>query len=613
MDRIPVTTPDLCHPAIAAEQEGTKARLFVVWEDIDATINQTQTSVLKCAIYEADGEGGYDPLVSDYNKEGAISNDVQFRDFVFAEGGQNWRLERLKPQYPSVIVKEPYPTFGVTWTEEPGYLIYDDITSDPLLSGALINFSPKDIIPTLRLKSGTAPSLCVQNPPNGRPFVAYQSNDGWSQWPNPTLAVSWPLSLPGNLFYPVTCIYPLWSYDPPSQILNPSRVYVRSKVNGWDDSNRQPGASDWNTLSRVLNYRTVNTNISAPSIGSTEEKLRVAVNDGYGRIAVANHDDLNSPTVYTDYYDDGYDPGVTIEGSLAMVYSLPATGFPSPLTQTVRSTTNGLTKASKTKINIDSFMRELTVRRDTSFAVYGICMPNMLRHDSTRVYIGWSTASLDTFAIRRNRSLEEFCRTTTFDVVSNAHFEYAAELYSQYVDTYEYDYDFMLQFRSSQSDSLLMENKLSVAALPSDSAWYVVHRIDISALSGKNIYVQLLISDTSSVYEVDVADIYDVPDEVAKASIQPRMVTPKHISLQQNYPNPFNPSTVISYTLPESGYVRLAVYNALGKLVKVLTDNVMSAGIHQVSFDAKGLPSGVYYYKLAAGSEHLTRQMTLLK
>lgn len=89
--------------------------------------------------------------------------------------------------------------------------------------------------------------------------------------------------------------------------------------------------------------------------------------------------------------------------------------------------------------------------------------------------------------------------------------------------------------------------------------------------------------------------------------------SPASFTLEQNYPNPFNPSTVIRYALPTTGFARISVYNAVGELVKVLVSGEMPAGEHTVSFDAGGLPSGLYLYRLETeGSAH-TRKMLLVK
>lgn len=88
---------------------------------------------------------------------------------------------------------------------------------------------------------------------------------------------------------------------------------------------------------------------------------------------------------------------------------------------------------------------------------------------------------------------------------------------------------------------------------------------------------------------------------------------PASFSLEQNYPNPFNPSTTITFNLPKEEFVALKVFNMLGQEVKTLVNDVRRAGTHEVTFDAADLPSGVYVYKLSAGSYLGTKKMVLLK
>ncbi|MBO6523952.1 MAG: T9SS type A sorting domain-containing protein [Balneolaceae bacterium] len=84
--------------------------------------------------------------------------------------------------------------------------------------------------------------------------------------------------------------------------------------------------------------------------------------------------------------------------------------------------------------------------------------------------------------------------------------------------------------------------------------------------------------------------------------------------LDQNYPNPFNPATNISFTLPNAADVNLAVYNMLGqKVATLISGKTMTQGVHSVSFDASSLASGIYIYRLEAGSFVSNKRMTLIK
>ncbi len=93
---------------------------------------------------------------------------------------------------------------------------------------------------------------------------------------------------------------------------------------------------------------------------------------------------------------------------------------------------------------------------------------------------------------------------------------------------------------------------------------------------------------------------------------------PTEFSLEQNYPNPFNPTTKIPYSLPRGSDVTLEVYNLLGQRVRTLIDGYRQAGAHIVEFDGNNdngatVSSGVYFYRIKAGTFSVTRKMTLLK
>jgi len=88
---------------------------------------------------------------------------------------------------------------------------------------------------------------------------------------------------------------------------------------------------------------------------------------------------------------------------------------------------------------------------------------------------------------------------------------------------------------------------------------------------------------------------------------------PLDYRLYQNYPNPFNPFTVIRYQLPMNKHVTLKVYDVLGREVKTLVSEDQTKGSHEVHFNASGLPTGVYLYRLQAGTYHDTQKMILLK
>ncbi|MBK7632122.1 MAG: endonuclease [Ignavibacteriales bacterium] len=87
----------------------------------------------------------------------------------------------------------------------------------------------------------------------------------------------------------------------------------------------------------------------------------------------------------------------------------------------------------------------------------------------------------------------------------------------------------------------------------------------------------------------------------------------KKFELSQNYPNPFNPSTTIRFSLPEAGNVKLTLFNILGQEVRTLINEYKESGVHTINFEASELNSGMYIYKIEAGSFTQTKKMTLVK
>ncbi|MGA9292804.1 MAG: T9SS type A sorting domain-containing protein [Ignavibacteriaceae bacterium] len=110
----------------------------------------------------------------------------------------------------------------------------------------------------------------------------------------------------------------------------------------------------------------------------------------------------------------------------------------------------------------------------------------------------------------------------------------------------------------------------------------------------------------TGVWKLDLADITSVAG-------QNQGEVPASYSLEQNYPNPFNPSTVISYTLPAGGLVSLKVYDLLGEEVGTLVNRYQNAGLHEITFNASGLASGMYIYRLSAGNFVAEKKLVLMK
>lgn len=132
------------------------------------------------------------------------------------------------------------------------------------------------------------------------------------------------------------------------------------------------------------------------------------------------------------------------------------------------------------------------------------------------------------------------------------------------------------------------------------------HYIDTTAPPGQWFYRLKQIDLDGAVHFTEAVEINTLTSVFVQTS-------PAEFGLAQNYPNPFNPSTTIRYALPKAADVRLEIYNTLGAHMATLVDGRQEAGYHDVAFTNASLPSGVYYYRLRAGNETITRKMVLMK
>ena len=110
-----------------------------------------------------------------------------------------------------------------------------------------------------------------------------------------------------------------------------------------------------------------------------------------------------------------------------------------------------------------------------------------------------------------------------------------------------------------------------------------------------------------------IDDSMFVKNQATNVEDEGSLLSPDSYNLAQNYPNPFNPVTTIKYSIPESGNVSLKVYDILGNEVASLVNEEKGPGVYSVTFDASKLSSGVYLYKLQAGSFTESKKMLLMK
>ena len=136
---------------------------------------------------------------------------------------------------------------------------------------------------------------------------------------------------------------------------------------------------------------------------------------------------------------------------------------------------------------------------------------------------------------------------------------------------------------------------------------YGTYQVVAQKIGFENVVSDVFTIDSLHTYYSNINILFDPTD------VQIENPLPDKFILNQNYPNPFNPSTIISFSLPNTNLVTLKVFNPLGQEVATLYKNILSAGLHQFTFNANGLPSGVYFYRIDAGSFTQTKKMMLLK
>ncbi len=122
------------------------------------------------------------------------------------------------------------------------------------------------------------------------------------------------------------------------------------------------------------------------------------------------------------------------------------------------------------------------------------------------------------------------------------------------------------------------------------------------AVKGTNVF---LCTSGRGVWKISKADL--LPVENISTEV------PSAYSLKQNYPNPFNPVTKIQYSITKNGFVKLVVFDALGREVETLVNEVLQPGTYETSFDGSTLNSGVYFYKLTSGDFTSVKKMMMVK
>jgi hypothetical protein len=131
-------------------------------------------------------------------------------------------------------------------------------------------------------------------------------------------------------------------------------------------------------------------------------------------------------------------------------------------------------------------------------------------------------------------------------------------------------------------------------------------RVTCFAVSGTNLFAG---TGGNGVWRRPLSEMILTSVEEPSANRRP----PGNFSLEQNYPNPFNPTTTIAFHLPASSFVTLKVFNSAGQEVASLVDRLLPAGNHRTEWNASSVPSGIYCYRIQAGSYSETKKLIVMR
>lgn len=131
--------------------------------------------------------------------------------------------------------------------------------------------------------------------------------------------------------------------------------------------------------------------------------------------------------------------------------------------------------------------------------------------------------------------------------------------------------------------------------------------------SGNPDSVAMVIVDSSDIASLGKVNYVPFWNDIRINSVPDERRTPVAFTLHQNYPNPFNPSTTVPFSLNAGAWVTLRVFDVLGRVVSTLADGEYEAGEHLVRWDAAGMPTGVYFYRISSGGRSGTGRMVLQK
>ncbi len=166
---------------------------------------------------------------------------------------------------------------------------------------------------------------------------------------------------------------------------------------------------------------------------------------------------------------------------------------------------------------------------------------------------------------------------------------------------------------SDQDPSVAISKLATIRSADSNNVWNE-YKFDLSSFNGQKIYIafRYYMNTTVDGLWCNIDNVF-VGNSSAIGIHTISTEVPQRFELKQNYPNPFNPTTNIEFSIAKTREVSLVIYNSLGQLVSTLVNQELKPGTYKYDFNASGLPSGSYYYRLTAGDFIRTNKMILVK
>lgn len=312
--------------------------------------------------------------------------------------------------------------------------------------------------------------------------------------------------------------------------------------------------------------------------------------------------------------EPGKDPNITAWSSEPINLLCAYSGTASyPFNYSVLSTRNNFFKSTTT----GSYnQRELVCIVDTAVSALSVGSMKQLAQNNYEAQINWDSAE-DSLLIGVNTTVDAKMRTESFAVQQSASFVFNRITSTINGLQFPAGASFLVRMHNATDSSVLLTEQIPFSALTEDGDT-LQHVIDLSSLAGYSVFMTVGLSNNLPKTDVHVLDVHSTENPFPSRRLvdRNRAQLSSTIALAQNHPNPLtagDPSTEIRYSIPESDHVSIVVTDMLGRTVATLIDGEKSAGLHTVRFDASILPSGVYYYRLIANGQTLTKKMTILK